>query len=505
MYILILISKPKPPLNRRSATSTTAVCTMSPKDATLWKAQQTLMTLFNRCSTMNHLKEIHARIYQTGFHQNHLVVGKIIVFCAVSVPAGDMNYAVSVFDRVDKPDAFLWNTMIRGFGNTNQPEKAVLFYKRMQQGEPHVVPDTFTFSFLLKIVGGLGSVVLGKQLHCSTLKLGVENHAHVRNSLIHMYGVMKDIETAHQLFEEMLNKDLVAWNSIIDCLVCCGKYNEALDFFTRMVQSGMRPDDATFVVTLSACGAMGALAFGRWVHSCIQRATYLGEITSVSNSLVDMYAKCGAVEEAYEIFRSMKGKNVISWNTMILGLASHGNGTEALTLFAEMLQENVVRPDGITFLGVLCACSHGGFVDEGRRYFDIMSRDYNVQPTVKHYGCMVDLLGRAGLVEEAYILIKNMPMECNAIVWRSLLAACRTHGNVKLAEKVRKHLLELEPCHSSDYVLLANMYASTGQWNEMSKERRSMQERGVKKPEPGNSFVGLPGIRLENETAERLS
>ncbi|XP_061344856.1 pentatricopeptide repeat-containing protein At4g21065-like [Gastrolobium bilobum] len=462
---------------------------MSPKDAAFWKAQQSLMTLFKRCSTMKHLKQMHARVIQTGFDQNLLVIGKIIVFCAVS-GHGDMNYAVSVFNRIDKPDAFLWNTMIRGFGKTSQPEKAIDFYRKMQ-GTVDVAADNFTFSFFLKIVGGLGSVILGKQLHCSVLKLGLGTHTYVGNSLMHMFGMLKDIETAHNLFEEMPNPDLVTWNSVIDCHVCCRNYNQALELFTRMLQSGMQPDDATLVVTLSACGAIGALDFGRWIHSCIQD-TNLGETTSVANSLVDMYAKCGALEEAYETFSMMKGKNIISWNIMIIGLASHGNGQEALALFTKMLQENVERPNDVTFLGVLCACSHGGFVHEGRRYLDIMSKDYNIQPTIKHYGCIVDLLGRVGLVEEAYKMIKSMPIECNAIVWRTLLAACRIHGNLELGEKVRKHLLKLEAYHSSDYVLLANMYASTGQWNEMSKERRSMLERGVQKPEPGNSFVGIP-------------
>ncbi|RDY09995.1 Pentatricopeptide repeat-containing protein, partial [Mucuna pruriens] len=463
---------------------------MSPKDGAFWKAQQSLLTLFKRCGSMKHLKEMHGRIVQSGFDKNPLLVGKIIEFCAVS-GHGDINYAVQVFDRIDKPDAFMWNTMIRGFGKTRKPEKAVSLYRRMQ-GKGDVANDNFTFSFFLKIIGGLGSVILGKQLHCSILKLGLETHTHVRNSLLHMYGMVKDIETAHHLFEEIPNADLVAWNSIIDCHVHCRNYKEALHLLTRMLHSGMQPDDATLVVTLSACGAIGALDFGRQIHSLIQH-TMFGESTSVSNSLIDMYAKCGAVEEAYHIFSNMKGKNVISWNVMILGLASHGNGQEALALFTKMLQQNVERPNDVTFLGVLSACSHGGLVDESRQYIDIMGRDYNIQPTIKHYGCMVDLLGRAGLVEDAYKLIKTMPVECNAIVWRTLLAACRLHGYVELGEKVRKHLLELEPDHSSDYVLLANMYASTGQWNEMSKERRSMQQRRVQKPEPGNSFIGILG------------
>ncbi|XP_029127028.1 pentatricopeptide repeat-containing protein At1g59720, chloroplastic/mitochondrial-like [Cajanus cajan] len=336
---------------------------MSPKDGALWKAQQSVLILFKRCSGMKQLKEMHGRIVQSGFDKNPLVVGKIIEFCAVS-GHGDMNYAVRVFNMIDKPDAFMCNTMIRGFGQTSQPRKAIDLYRRMHE------KDSFTFSFFLKIIAGLGSVALGKQLHCTILKHGLETHAYVRNSLIHMYGMVKDVETAHQLFEEIPDPDLVAWNSIIDSHVHCRNYKQALHLFARMLQSGVLPDDATFVVTLSACGAIGALDFGRRIHSII-RNTELGgsESTLVSNSLIDMYAKCGAVEEAYHIFTNMKGKkNVISWNVMILGLASHGNGEEALALFTKMLQQNVERPDGVTFLGVLSMekSSHGRMMEKSR-------------------------------------------------------------------------------------------------------------------------------------------
>ncbi|KAK4257202.1 hypothetical protein QN277_006821 [Acacia crassicarpa] len=464
------------------------------------KAQR-LMSLLERCSTMRHLKQCHARIILTGFEHRLHVVGKIILFCAVS-ELGNMSYALSVFDRVEKPDAFLWNTMIRGFSKTTHPQQAINFYRRMQEnGEK---PDNFTLAFLLKVVGRLNSVLLGRQFHGNALKFGLSTHAYVGNSLMHMYGMLKDIDTARRLFDEMPNPDLVAWNSIIDSHVNCGSYKEALHLFNRMLQSGMQPDDATLVVTLSACAAIGALDFGRQIHSCI-RDTDVANITSVCNSLVDMYAKCGALDEAYDTFSKMKVKSIVSWNIMVLALASHGNGEDALALFSQMVEEDGERPDDVTFLGVLCACSHGGMVEEGRVYFHAMVRDYNIQPTMKHYGCMVDLLGRAGLVEEAYKLIKRMPMECNAIVWRTLLAACRVHGCVELGEKVRNHLLELEPDHSSDYVLLASMYASAGQWNEMSRERRSMKERGVLKPEPGNSFIGVSRTSVDKQSIERLA
>ncbi|KAF8399503.1 hypothetical protein HHK36_015370 [Tetracentron sinense] len=463
-------------------TATTRTTTVNPNDR-----EQILHSLFKQCSSMKDLKQIHAQIIQTGFDQNLFVVGKISTFCAVS-EHGSMDYAVSVFEQIQKPDGFLWNTMIRGFGNTSNPEKAFGFYKRMQdQGE---VADNFTYSFLFKICGQLRAVKLGKQIHCATLKHGLDSHVFVRNTLIHMYGMLKETQTARQLFEEIPRLDLVAWNTIINCYVYCSQCREALDLFLKMQQSGIKPDDATLVIILSACSELGALDFARWVHSCVN-GTALDRIVSVSNSLIDVYAKCGAVEQASQVFNKMNERNIVSWNSMIQGLAMHGYADEALELFSKLLKCKLETPNDVTFLGVLCACSHRGLVEEGRRYFNCMIMDYHIQPTIKHYGCMVDLLGRAGFVGEAYELIRSMPMECNAIVWRALLGACRIHRDLELGERVRRHLLELEPDHSGDYVLLANMYASEGQWEDMLKVRKAMRDRGVQKPEPGNSFIDI--------------
>ncbi|KAJ8773004.1 hypothetical protein K2173_028181 [Erythroxylum novogranatense] len=448
---------------------------------------ETLMHLIKRCSTMLDLKQVHAHILKGGFEHNIFLTGKVIEFCAVS-EYGDMKYAVSALERIGNPDVFLWNTMIRGFSRDFETQKALEYYRRMQENGS--MADSFTFSFLIKLCGQLGSNLLGKQMHCDALKRGFESHVFVRNTLIHMYGSFEEVETSRKLFDEIPSPDLVAWNCVIDCHVLCGFYREAVDIFLRMLNFGMEPDEATFVSVLSACSAMGALVTGRWVHSWI-RHTRFRSILELNNSLIDMYAKCGAFREAYDTFNHMEKKNVVTWNTMILGLATNGHAKRALRLFCQMIEHKLVTPDHATFLGVLCACSHGGMVDEGRRYFDSMISEYHIQPTVKHYGCMVDLLGRAGLLEEAYRLARCMPMECNAIIWRTLLAACSLHGDVSLGKQVRSHILKFEPNHSSDCVLLANTYASAGQWNEMASIRSSMHNRGVQKPVPANSFIGM--------------
>ncbi|KAI0511741.1 hypothetical protein KFK09_012373 [Dendrobium nobile] len=447
--------------------------------------EQVLVSLFHPCSTMRELSQIHALIIRSGFAQHVFVVGRLISFCAVS-ELGSMKYGNGVFEELNLPDAFIYNTMIRGFVRTGSNEEALTCFRRMRKDGK--AADNFTFSFLLKLCGRLSMVELGKQVHCSLLKDGYEVHTFVRNTLIHMYAMFRHLAAARHLFDEMPVKDLVSWNALIDGLVHCMQYKEALRVFVKMQESGIVPDAATFVVVLSACAEFGELSFGQRIHSKISTCV-LDEFISVSNSLIDMYSKCGAIDMAILVFQGMKERNTVSWNSMILGLAMHGRAREALHLFEEMRLREVDEPNGITFLGVLCACSHGGLVEEGKRYFHCMKRDYGIDPAVQHYGCMVDLLGRTGLLEEAYELIRSMPTGGNAVMWRTLLGACRVHGDLEMGESVRKHLIELEPDHSSDFVLLSHMYAMVGRWNDVLNVREDMLGVGVQKPQPGNSFI----------------
>ncbi|XP_073007203.1 pentatricopeptide repeat-containing protein At1g59720, chloroplastic/mitochondrial-like [Typha latifolia] len=457
-------------------------------DANFHSREQTLISHFNSCCSMRDLSQIHAQIISSGFEQHVYVIARLISFCCVS-EVGSIDYASKAFEQLNWPDGFLWNTMIRGFGRTNRAEEAFFFFRGMR--ERGKTADNFTVSFLLKICGQLGAVELGKELHCCILKLGLESNVFVSNTLMHMYTLFEETDVARQVFEESPDIDLVSWNTLIDGYVNCRKYKEALRMFLRMMRDGFIPDEATLVVTLSACSELGALDFGRWVHSNIGGGSILVQTVSVSNSLIDMYAKCGAIYIAFEVFEDIEERNIVSWNSIILGLALHGHAEKALALFDRMLLESEYEePNNITFLGVLCACSHGGLVERGRRYFEMM-RDCSITPNIKHYGCMVDLLGRAGLVREAYELIRTMPMEGNAVVWRTLLGACRVHGELELGKLVLKHLKEVEPDHSSDYVLLSHMYASFGRWNDALQVREVMKGRGVQKPEPGNSLMGV--------------
>lgn len=468
--------------------SQTPIKIPNPHEKIYSQKEQAFLINFKKCCTKKHIEQFHAHLVKNGFFQNLFVVGKLIVFCAVSNECC-MDYAVSVFEKIENPDGFLWNSMIRGFSNMNQVDKVFCYYKMMLENGEKV--DNFTLSFLVKASGQSGSVLLGKQVHCSVVKHGLECHVFVRNTLIHMYGMLKNLWVARQLFDEMHELSLVGWNTIIDCHVCCGEHKEALELFSRMQDASVKPDNATLAVVLSACAALGELELGKWVHSIIDQSLFVKDVC-LANSLIHMYTRCGEIREAQRIFNRMNDKNIVTWNTAILGLAAHGHVHEALRLFSLLMNEKLASPDDITFLGVLTACSHGGMIEEGRRYFNTMTNKYHMKPTIKHYGCMVDMLSRAGLITEAYDLVHNMPMKCNAIIWRTILASCHTHGNIKLAKKVRRHLLEVEPDHSSDYVLLANTYASLEDWYQVSKVRRSMVANKVKKASPGNSFIGGP-------------
>lgn len=258
-----------------------------------------------------------------------------------------------------------------------------------------------------------------------------------------------------------------------------------------MQKANIDPNEITMVSILSSCAVLGALETGRWVHFFIKKKRMKLTVT-LGTALMDFYAKCGSVESSIEVFGKMPVKNFLSWTVLIQGLASNGQEKRALEYFYLTLEKNV-EPNDVTFIGVLSACSHAGLVDEGRDLFVSMSRDFGVEPRIEHYGCMVDILGRAGLIEEAFQLIKNMPIQPSAVIWRTLLASCKVHKNVEIGEESLKQLIILEPTHSGDYILLSNIYASVGRWEDALKVRGEMKEKGIKKT-PGCSLIELDGV-----------
>ncbi|PWA49424.1 tetratricopeptide repeat (TPR)-like superfamily protein [Artemisia annua] len=283
-------------------------------------------------------------------------------------------------------------------------------------------------------------------------------------------------------------RNLVTWNSVINGFVLNGRVNETLSLFREMCEEGVEPDGFTLVSLLTACAEIGALALGKRVHTYMVKVG-LVENLHAANALLDVYAKSGSIFEGEKVFGEMKEKSVVSWTTLIVGLAMNGFGIEAINLFKE-LERKRLTPSEITFVGVLYACSHCGMVDEGFDYFKRMKEEFGIEPRIEHYGCMVDLLGRAGRLQQAYEYIINMPLKPNAVIWRTLLGACTVHKHSDLAEVARARLLQLEPNHSGDYVLLSNLYASERRWSDVSNVRKEMLDQGIQKS-PGHSLVEL--------------
>ncbi|WRX19923.1 Pentatricopeptide repeat - like 10 [Theobroma cacao] len=328
----------------------------------------------------------------------------------------------------------------------------------------------------------LGSILWGKCCHGYVLRKGLEGwDSYIRNG---------DIGSAWEVFNNMPESDLVSWNTIISALVQESMFKEAIELFRMMQSEGIKADRVTMVSIASACGYLGALDLAKWIHAYIKKNKVPCDIR-LSTALVDMFARCGDPLSAMEIFNKMEKRDVSAWTAAIGAMAMEGNGNQAIELFNEMLREGV-KPDGVVFVGLLTACSHGGLVEQGQDLFRSMKSVHGISPQIVHYGCIVDLIGRAGLLEQALDLIKGMPMEPNDVIWGSLLAACRMHRNVDMAAYAAERIKELASERTGIQVLLSNIYASAGKWTDVAKVRLHLKEKGARKV-PGSSSIEING------------
>ncbi|KAK1267905.1 Pentatricopeptide repeat-containing protein [Acorus gramineus] len=384
------------------------------------------------------------------------------------------------------------NTTIRSLANGDDPEKALLFYIALQRQNQPLKPNNFTYPPLLKSCSRLRAASEGKQLHCLIHKSGLHKDMFTQNSLIHMYSSFQESEPAVAVFERITQKDVVSWTSIICGRVDNGHPIEALRLFDRMRGDNVAPNEATIVSVLRACADVGALSFGQKVHKCVIRDGIACRVNVIS-ALIDMYAKCGCIESAKRVFENRGGikGDVFVWTAMVHGLASNERCGEALDVFNRM-RDLGVRPNARTATAVLCACRNAGWVDVGYQFFKRLP-DYGIQPEIQHYGCVVDLLARAGYLEEAEELAKMIPDEPDEITWRTLIWACKAHGDIDRAERlVDEWLLRMDENDGSNYVLLGNVYAKAGKWEEKARLRESMVQKSIRK-EPGFSRIELGG------------
>uniref|UniRef100_A0A0E0Q3B9 DYW domain-containing protein n=1 Tax=Oryza rufipogon TaxID=4529 RepID=A0A0E0Q3B9_ORYRU len=306
-------------------------------------------------------------------------------------------------------------------------------------------------------------------------------------AMLTCYAKMGALDDARELFDGMPSKDFICWNAMIDGYTQHGRPNEALRLFRWMLRSGVDPDEVAIILALSAVAQLGTAESGRWLHSYVKNSRRVQLNARVGTALIDMYCKCGSLEDAVSVFNSIGDKDIVVWNAMINGYAMHGDSRKALEMFSQLRSQGL-WPTDITFIGLLNACSHSGLVDEGRQFFQSMEEEYAIVPKIEHSGCMVDLLGRAGLIEEAFHLVQSMTIAPDTVMWVSLLAACRLHKNMALGQQIADYLVAGGLANSGMYILLSNIYAAVGNWEEVARVRSMMKASGIQK-EPGCSAI----------------
>ncbi|KAG6713532.1 hypothetical protein I3842_05G158100 [Carya illinoinensis] len=506
-------------------------------------------TLFNqlkKCSSVKNLEYVYASMIKTNANQDCFLLNQFVGAC---LGLSKIDYAVSAFLQMENPNVFVYNAMIRGFAHCFCPAQALECYVDMLRAD--VMPTSYTFSSLIKACSLVSALGFGEAIQCQVWKTGFSSHVFVQTALIDFYsnlgkiGTSKrvfdemverdvftwtvmvsahvrawDLSSARRLFEEMPERNNATWNTIIDgyarvgnvefaellfnqmpardiiswttmitCYTQNKRYREALAVFNEMISNGISPDEVTMATVISACAHLGALDLGNEIYLYVLQNGFDLDVY-IGSALIDMYAKCGSLDRSLLVFFKLREKNLFCWNSVIEGLAVHGFVEEALQMFSRMEGEKI-KPNGVTFISVLSACTHSGLVEEGRKRFLSMVSDYSIPHEVGHYGCMVDLLSKAGLLTDALELIRSMKVEPNSVIWGALLGGCKLHRNLEIAQVAVNELMVLEPNNSGYYNLVVNMYAEVNRWDEVAKIRAAMKNLGVEKSSPGSSWIEM--------------
>ncbi|XP_058772544.1 pentatricopeptide repeat-containing protein At3g03580-like [Vicia villosa] len=425
--------------------------------------------------------ELHGFSLRMGIESDIFIGNSLIDMYAKS---GLSCKASTIFNTMGERNVVSWNAMVANFAQNRHHFAAVELVRRMQaHGE---TPNNVTFTNVLPACARLGFLNVGKEIHARVIRIGCAFDLFVSNALTDMYSKCGRLSLARNVFNISV-KDKVSYNILITGYSQTTNSSESLNFFSEMRLSGLVPDIVSFIGIISACANLASIKQGKEIHGHLIRKLFHTHLFA-ANSLLDLYTKCGRIDLATKIFDRIQHKDVASWNTMILGYGMLGELDTAINLF-EAMKDNGVEYDSVSFIAVLSACSHGGLIEKGNKYFKQM-KDRNIEPTHMHYACMVDILGRAGQIEEAANLIRNISFEPDANLWGALLGACRIYGNVELGHWAAEHLFKLKPDHCGYYILLSNMYAEAGRWDEANKVRELMKSRGAKK-NPGCSWVQI--------------
>ncbi|KAG0503533.1 hypothetical protein HPP92_003605 [Vanilla planifolia] len=431
-------------------------------------------------------KQLHSLAIRTGLVSDICVGCALVDMYAKCTAGGSMDNARRVFDHIPKHNVMSWTAVISGYVQSGLfDEQAIKLFLKMLDGP--VKPNHFTYSSIFRACGNLSCALLGQQVYAHVIKVGLASVNVVGNSAVTMFADSGRIDDARRAFEVIFVKNLVSYNSDLDGCVQNSHSESAIEVFHHI---DLGPNPFTFASLLSSAAILGLMSKGQRLHSQLLKMGFETEIC-ICNALVSMYSRCGNVEDAHCVFDRMSERNVISWTSMITGLAKHGEAHSALQLFHEMVSAGI-KPNEITYVAVLSACSHAGLVSEGLEHFYSMERDHGLAPRMEHYACLVDLLGRSGHLQRALVFISLMPFDADITVWKTLLGACRIYLNVAIGEIAARKIIEMEPNDPAAYVLLSNLYAMAGRWEEVGRTRSTMKERGLSK-EAGLSWIEIDG------------
>ncbi|CAO2814196.1 unnamed protein product [Amaranthus hypochondriacus] len=446
----------------------------------------TILPAVAQASALSHGKVLHGYSIRQGFDNAIMVATGLLDMYG---KCGCISYARTIFDSLDVRNEVTWSAMIGAYVVCDCMREALELFNCMLL-EEFGIPSMVTLCCALRACSKLIDLTIGRRIHGCILKLGYLSDLMVNNTILSMYAKCGVLDDAVKFFEEMYSVDKVSYGAIISGCVQNGNSLQALKVFKNMQISGINPDETTMLSLLPACSHLAALRYGACAHGYSVIRGFVAD-TSICNALIDMYAKCGKVKTAREVFDRMQTHDIISWNSMISAYGINGQGSNAISLFNE-LRTTGILPDDITFISLLIACTHSGLVAEGEYWFDAMVKEFQIVPRIDHCICMVDLLGRAGRLEEARSFIDQMPCTPNVHIWSALLGACKIHKNVELAEEASKRIQILGPESSGNFVLLSNIYSSAGRWEEAASIRITQRDQGFQKI-PGCSWVEVNG------------
>ncbi|KAF3793102.1 Pentatricopeptide repeat-containing protein [Nymphaea thermarum] len=399
---------------------------------------------------------------------------------------GRVEDALNLFMEMPNPNAISWTCMIGGLDKIGRSDEALSFFMKML--DSGVLPTSSTFVCVLSACSSLSALCQGTQLHGHLIKTGYVSDAFISAAFVTLYAECKNMRNSAQVFSEISQKSVVSWTALLSGYGQNDQNEDALAVFCAMMNNGVMPNQSTFTSALNSCSALEALDRGKETHALTIKIGLDFDVF-VGNSLTVMYSKCGDMEDAITAFNHIKNRNIVSWNSIIVGCAQHGNGVLALNFFDQMEQSGE-KPDEITFIGILTACSHARLLTKGRYYFEMLKHDPTISVQLEHYVCMVDILGRSGELERAEEFIERMPIKEKAMVWLALLSACRVHSNLEVGRRAAEAVFELEPLSSAAYVLLSNIYAAAGKWSDVATTRVMMKQRAIRKV-PGCSWITI--------------